>query len=137
MAGLPAVKTDGGAGSVRENINAVKVRLDEQTLFFVRDNLDDRDEILEAAYDSLCTVDEISRYENPKTNPFMRKVPDPIGANHGLDELGYVARDIHIPQDNRALIDTFSGEDVLNTKLQLPSTKTTPSRWKQQMGLAS
>ena len=135
IGGLPAVKTDGGAGSVRENINAVKVRLDENTLFFVRDNLDNRDEILEAAYDPLCTVDEITRYENPKTNPLMKKVPDPIGANHGLDELGYVARDIHIPQSNNAQIDTFTGEDVLNTKLQLPGAKPTPARWKRHMGV--
>ena len=38
LEGLPAIKTDGGVGSVRENINAVKTRLEDETLFFVRDN---------------------------------------------------------------------------------------------------
>ena len=94
LEGLPAIKTDGGVGSVRENINAVKTRLEDETLFFVRDNLDNRDEILESEYKSICTVDEMSRYENPKPKELMRKLPDPVGANHGLDELGYVCRDL-------------------------------------------
>ena len=133
LAGLPAVKTDGGAGSMRENINAVKTRLEQQTLLFVRGNLDDRDEILESEYKPLCTVDEITRYENPKVKEMMRKLPDPIGANHGLDELGYVCRDLHIQNDNTdARIDTFSAEEVLNTRLSLEKPLPKPDgndRW--------
>ncbi len=136
LEGLPAVKTDGGSGSIRENINAIKTRLEEHTLFFVRDNLDDRDEILEAGYKSICTVDEITRYENPKPKEFMRKLPDPIGANHGLDELGYICRDLHIDQDNTgAQIDTFSADDVMKVRLTLEKPPP-PPRWRQQMGLS-
>ena len=130
LEGLPSIKTDGAAGSIRENINAVKTRLEDETLFFVRDNLDDRDEILESQYAPLSTVDEITRYENPKPKKLMRTLPDPIGENHGLDELGYVCRDLHIQQDNTdARIDTFSGEDVLNTRLSLEKPPL-PPRWK-------
>ena len=57
LEGLPSIKTDGAAGSIRENINAVKTRLEDETLFFVRDNLDDRDEILESQYAPLSTVE--------------------------------------------------------------------------------
>ena len=110
---------------VRENINAVKTRLEDETLFFVRDNLDNRDEILESEYKSICTVDEMSRYENPKPKELMRKLPDPVGANHGLDELGYVCRDLHIEQTNTdARIETFSGADVLGTRLEPRKTAT-------------
>lgn len=52
LTGLPATKTDGTAGAVRENINVVKTRLSTQTLFCVRENLDERDERLEA--ESAC-----------------------------------------------------------------------------------
>ena len=136
LEGLPAIKTDGGAGSVRENINAVKTRLEDETLFFVRDNLDNRDEILESEYKSICTVDEMSRYENPKPKELMRRLPDPIGANHGLDELGYVCRDLHIEQTNTdARIDTFSGADVLGARLSLEKPLP-PPRWRQHMGLS-
>ena len=135
LAGLPAVKTDGGAGSIRENINAVKTRLENQTLLFVRGNLDDRDEILEAEYKPLNTVEEITRYEKPKVKELMRKLPDPIGANHGLDELGYVCRDLHIQTDNTdARIDTFTAEQVLNTRLSIEKPSPKP-RWQRQMGL--
>ena len=134
MAGLPAVKTDGGPGSVRENINAVKSRLDKFSLFFVRSNLDTRDEILESQHKPLGTVDEMSRYENPKITRLMRKMPDPIGENHGLDELGYVCRDLHIPQNIGAQIDTFTGDDVLGTRLSLDKPVPEP-RWRRQMGL--
>ena len=120
LAGLPAVKTDGAAGSIRENINAVKTRLEQQTLLFVRGNLDDQDEILEAEYKPLCTVDEITRYENPKPKEMMRRLPDPIGANHGLDELGYICRDLHIQNDNSDIrINTFTAKQVLDTRLSL------------------
>ena len=136
LGGLPAVKTDGAQGSIRENINAVKTRLENNTLFFVRDNLDTRDEILEAQYAPLSTVDEITRYENPKPKKLMKKLPDPIGENHGLDELGYVCRDLHIDYNNNdAQIDTFTGEDVLNTRLSLEKPSL-PPRWRQQMGFA-
>ena len=135
IAGLPAVKTDGGAGSVRENIDAVQTRLEYQTLLFVRDNLDDRDEILESQYSPLCTADEMPRYENPKPKKLARKLPDPIGANHGIDELGYVCRDLHIPFDNTNVqIDTFSSESVLDTRLSLDKPPP-PPRWRQQMGI--
>ena len=136
LAGLPAVKTDGGHGSIRENINAVKTRLEDNTLFFVRDNIDDRDVILEAEYKPLCTIDEILLYENPKPKKLMRVLPDPIGENHGLDELGYVARDLHIQQDKTdARIDTFTGQQVLDTKLTIEKPAP-PPRWKRQMGVA-
>ena len=135
LAGLPAIKTDGGSGSVRENINAVQTRLANGTLLFVRDNLDDRDEILESEYKPLCTVDEITRYENPKPKEGARNIPDPIGENHGLDELGYICRELHIDQDNtEARIDTFTGEDVLNTRLSIEKPAPAP-RWKKHMGV--
>ena len=135
LEGLPAVATDGGAGSVRENINAVKTRLDEETLFFVRNAIDDRDEILESEYKPICTIDEITRYENPKPKTLARKLPDPIGANHGLDELGYVCRELHTQLDNTAArIQTFSGEDVANTRLSLEKPPP-PPRWRSHMGL--
>ena len=136
LSGLPAVKTDGGAGSIRENINAVKTRLDNNTLLFFRDNLDDRDEILEAEYKPLNTLDEITRYENPKPKTGARKLPDPIGENHGLDELGYVSRDLHIVLTGTdAEIETYSGSDVINTRLSLEKSKP-PPRWQRQIGLA-
>lgn len=134
MAGLPAVKTDGAQGSVRENINAVKSRLDKFTLFFVRSNLDDRDEILESQHNPLSTVDEITRYENPKITRLMRKMPDPLGENHGLDELGYVCRELHISQNTGAQIDTFSRDEVLDTQLRIGQAAPEP-RWRRHMGL--
>jgi len=135
IAGLPAVATDGGGGSVRENINAVQTRLEQETLFFVRDNLDDRDEILESQYKPLCTADEIPRYENPKPKGLVRKLPEPVGANHGIDELGYVCRDLHIWLDKTsAILDTFTGQQVLDTALSL-GKPAPPPRWKQQMGV--
>ena len=135
MAGLPAVKTDGNQGSLRENINAVKTRLADNSLLFVRDNLDDRDEILEAQYKPLSTVDEITRYENPKPKALAKTLPDPIGENHGLDELGYVARDLHIKQDNTHVeIQTFTGAEVLATKLSLKKPSP-PPRWQRHMQL--
>ena len=136
MAGLPAVKTDGAAGSVRENINAVKTRLEDGTLFFLRDNLDDRDEILEAEYKPLCTVDEFPQYENPKPKENARRLPDPVGANHGIDELGYTCRDLHIPFDMGAQVKTFTAEQVLKTRLSVTKPPP-PPRWKRQMGVAT
>ena len=137
MAGLPAIKTDGNQGSLRENINAVKTRLADGSLLFVRDNLDDRDEILESEYKPLCTVDEITRYENPKPKALAKKQPDPIGENHGLDELGYIARDLHIPQDNTDVrIQTFTRQEVLDTKLSIEKPAP-PPRWQKHMGINS
>ena len=134
MAGLPAVKTDGGPGSVRENINAVKTRLKDGTLLFVRSNTDTLDEILESQHKPLNTIDEITRYENPKPTRMMRKIPDPVGENHGLDELGYVCRDLHVKNDIDALIDTWTGDDVLETSLSLEKKMPMP-RWQEHMGI--
>ena len=134
LAGLNAVATDGNKGSVRENINAVKTRLENNTLLFVRDNLDNRDEILEAEYRPMCTTDEITRYENPKPKENARTLPEPIGANHGLDELGYICRELHIVLNNTAEIDAYSGQDVLNTRLSIEKP-VPPPRWQRQMGL--
>ena len=55
--------------------------------------------ILESEYKPICTIDEITRYENPKPKILARKLPDPVGANHGLDELGYVCRELHTQLD--------------------------------------
>ena len=136
IAGLPAVGTDGAAGSVRENIDAVKTRLANDTLLFVRGNLDDRDEILESEYKPLCTADEMGRYENPQVKEGMRRLPDPIGANHGIDELGYVCRELHIPQNMGAQIDTFTAASLLDKRLSFEKPVSS-SRWQSQMGLVN
>ena len=136
LAGLPAVGTDGGAGSVRENIDAVKTRLENGTLLFVRGNLDDRDEILESEYKPLCTADEMGRYENAKVKEGMRKLPDPVGANHGIDECGYICRELHIPQNIGGHIDTFTAQELLDHRLSLGDSMPSP-RWQRQMGLVN
>jgi len=127
---LPAVKTDGAQGSIRENINAIQTRLERNTLFFLRNNLDGRDEILESQYKPLCTADEMPHYENPKPKKLARKLPDPVGANHGIDELGYICRDLHNFLDNTAVeVDVFSGQQVLDTRLSIEKPPP-PARWR-------
>ncbi len=86
-AGLPAVKA---TNAIAPGVGAVRTRLDDRRLFFVRDALLERDESLVAEYRPFSVTQEFSSYVWPKdvTGRVVKEVPQG-GVDHGMDMIRY------------------------------------------------